>query len=68
MIDNIGPPIALALKTIIISPLTLGYIYGKLKEEKGWLKGSERSLELRAIESQECREKNTKVGELLLGL
>ena len=66
--DTIGPPIALALKTIIISPLTLGYIYGKLKEEKGWLKGSERSLELRAIESQECREKNTKVGELLLGL
>ena len=67
-IDDIGPPIALALKTIIIPPLTLGYIYEKLKEEKGWFKGSEKSLELRVIESQECREKNTKVGELLLGL
>ena len=48
-INNIGPPITLTLKAIIIPPLTLGYIYEKLKEEWGLLKGSEWSLELRAI-------------------
>ena len=60
-INDIGPLIALTLKAIIIPPLTLGYINEKLKEEWGLLKGSEGSLELRAIESQECKEKNTKV-------
>ena len=49
MINDIGPPIALTLKAIIIPPLTLGYIYEKLKEETGLLKGSEGSLELRVI-------------------
>ena len=67
-INDIGPPIALTLKAIIIPPLTLGYIYEKLKEEWGLLKGSEGSLELRAIKWQECREKNTKVWQLLPGL
>ena len=35
MINSIGPPIVLTLKAIIIPPLTLGYKYEKLKEEKG---------------------------------
>ena len=34
-INDIGPPIALTLKAIIISPLTIGYKYEKLKKEKG---------------------------------
>ena len=53
---------------IITSPLILGYKYEKLEEEEGCGKSSGRNLELRAMESQECRERNTKVGELLLGL
>ena len=34
-INDIEPPIALTMKAIIIPPLTLGYKYEKLKEEKG---------------------------------
>ena len=67
-INDIGPPIALTMEVIITSPLILGYKYEKLEEERGCWKSSGRNLELRAIESQECRERNTKVGELLLGL
>ena len=36
MINDIGPPNALTLKAIIITPLTLGYKYEKLKEERGF--------------------------------
>ena len=67
-INDIGPPIALTMEVIITSPLILGYKYEKLEEERGCWKSSGRNLELRVIESQECRERNTKVGELLLGL
>ena len=35
MINDIGPPIALTLKIIIVSPLILSYKYEKLKEERG---------------------------------
>ena len=34
-INDIGPPITLTLKAIIIPPLTLGYKYKKLKEKNG---------------------------------
>ena len=34
-INNIGPPVALTLKAIINPPLALGYIYEKLKENRG---------------------------------
>ena len=34
-INNIGPPIALTMEVIIVSPLISGYEYEKLKEEKG---------------------------------
>ena len=34
-INNIGPSIALTLKAIINPPLALGYIYEKLKENRG---------------------------------
>ena len=33
MINDIGPPNALTLKAVIITPLTLGYKYEKVKEE-----------------------------------
>jgi len=35
-INDIRPPNALTLKAIIITPLTLGYTYEKLKEEGGF--------------------------------
>ena len=35
MINDIGPPIALTMEVIIVSPLILGYKYEKLKEEEG---------------------------------
>ena len=41
-IDDIGPPIALTMEVIIVSPLILGYKYEKLEEERE-LKGSEGS-------------------------
>ena len=34
-INDIGPPIALTMEVIIVSPLILGYKYEKLKEENG---------------------------------
>ena len=34
-IDDIGPPIALAMEVIIVSPLISSYKYKKLEEEKG---------------------------------
>ena len=34
-INDIGPPIALTMEVIIVSPLILGYKYEKLKEEEG---------------------------------
>ena len=37
-INNIGPPIALTLKAVIIPPLILGYKYEKLRREKGLVK------------------------------
>ena len=45
-INDIGPPIALTMEVIIVSPLVSGYKYEKLKEERG-LKGSQRSGEMR---------------------
>ena len=41
-INDIGPPIALTMEVIKVSPLVSGYKYEKLKEERG-LKGSQRS-------------------------
>ena len=34
-INDIGPPIALTMEVIIVSPLVLGYKYEKLKEKGG---------------------------------
>ena len=44
-VDNIRPPFPLTTKVVIIAPLILGYKYEKLKEKKGWLKGSIRNWE-----------------------
>ena len=34
-INDIGPPIALTMEVIIVSPLVSGYKYEKLKEKRG---------------------------------
>ena len=43
--DDIGPPIALAMVVIMISPLIWGYKYGELGKGKGGLRGSQRNRE-----------------------
>ena len=35
IINDIGPPIALTMEVVIVSPLILGYKYEKLKERGG---------------------------------
>ena len=40
-INDIGPPIALAMELIIVSLLISSYKYEKLGEERGLLKGSQ---------------------------
>ena len=46
-INDIGPPITLTLKTIIIPPLMLGYKYKKLKEKGGEKRDWKRNKRIR---------------------